>query len=125
LALALQENESVVAPRYAQLLFAMACALGKASGCTNRAAHMRNAAEEGDPLERLSAKAKDRCQFRSFEIACDKNDPWGCAMLGQAHRNGEGVKKSVALARRSYRKSCRLDPEFAACDFSRRALTSM
>jgi len=125
LALALQENESVIAPRYAQLMFAMACALGKTSGCTNRAAHMRNAAEEGDPLESLSAKANERCQFRSFKIACDKNDHWGCAMLGQAYRNGEGVKKSVALARRTYRKSCRLDPEFAACEFSRRALTSM
>lgn len=125
LALALQENESIVAPRYAQLMFAMACALGKASGCTNRAAHMRNAAEEDDPLKSLSAKASERCQFRSFKIACEKNDPWGCAMLGQAYRNGEGVKKSVALARRSYRKSCRLDPEFAACAFSRRARTSM
>jgi TPR repeat protein len=46
-------------------------------------------------------------------------------MLGQAYRNGEGVKKSVALARRYYRKSCRLDSKFAACDFSRRALRSM
>lgn len=125
LALAFQENEGVIAPRYAQLMFAMACALGKASGCTNRAAHMRNAAEEGDPLESLSAKASERCQFRSFKIACDKSDHWGCAMLGQAYRNGEGAKKSVALARRYYRKSCRLDSKFAACDFSRRALRSM
>jgi len=46
LALALQENESVIARRYAQLMFAMACALGKASGCTNRAAHVRRCRKE-------------------------------------------------------------------------------
>lgn len=125
LALAFQENENVVAPRYAQLMFSMACALGKAAGCTNRGAHMRNAAEEGDPLESLSEGARDYCQFRSFKIACEKNDNWGCAMLGQAYRNGEGVKKSVALARRYYKKSCRLDREFDACAFSCRALKSM
>lgn len=125
LALAFQENESVVAPRYAQLMFSMACALGKASGCTNRGAHMRNAAEEGDPLDALSQEEKDRCQLRSFKIACGKNDNWGCAMLGQAYRNGEGAKKSLSLARRYYKKSCKLDPDFAACAFARRALKSM
>jgi TPR repeat protein len=125
LALTFQEHEDVVAPRYAQLMFSMACALGKAAGCTNRAAHMRNAVDEGDPFEPLSATAKDRCQFRSFRVACEKNDNWGCAMLGQAYLNGEGAKKSVGLARRSYKKSCRLNPEFDACAFSRSALKSM
>lgn len=124
LALAFQENEKVISPRFAQLMFSMACARGKAAGCTNRAAHLRNAADEGDPLDSLSDRAKDRCQFRSFKIACEKADNWGCAMLGQAYRNGEGVTKSVALARRYYRESCRLDPEFDACAFSRRALKS-
>jgi TPR repeat protein len=125
LALAFQENESVVAPRYAQLMFSMACALGKASGCTNRGAHMRNAAEEGDPLDTLSQDEKDLCQFRSFKIACKNSDNWGCAMLGQAYRNGEGARKSASKARGFYKKSCRLDPDFAACEFSRGALASM
>ncbi len=125
LALAFQENESAVAPRYAQLMFSMACALGKASGCTNRGAHLRNVADEGDPLDSLSQEEKDRCQLRSFRIACSKNDNWGCAMLGQAYHNGEGAKKNPSLARRYYKKSCKLDPDFAACAFARGALKSI
>ncbi|MEF3367041.1 sel1 repeat family protein [Methylocystis sp. 9N] len=121
LALAFQENEDVVAPRYAQRMFSMACALGEAAGCTNRAAHMRNGADEGDPLKALSQPEKDRCQFRSFKIACAKNDNWGCAMLGQAYSEGEGVRKNVKRARRYYLKSCRLDADFDACAFARRA----
>lgn len=122
LALAFQENQNVVAPRYAQLMFSTACALGEAAGCTNRAAHMRNGADEDDPLAMLSQREKDRCQFRSFKTACAKNDNWGCAMLGQAYREGEGVRKNVKRARRYYLKSCRLDPDFDACAFARRAL---
>lgn len=98
LALAFQENEDVVAPRYAQRMFSMACAQGKAAGCTNRAAHMRNGADEEDPLEALSQQKKDRCQFRSFKIACAKNDNWGCAMLGQAYSEGAGIRKNVKRA---------------------------
>lgn len=125
MALAFQENESAVAPRYAQLMFSMACALGKASGCTNRGAHLRNAADEGDPLDSLSQEERDRCQFRSFKIACEKSDNWGCSMLGQAYHTGEGAKKNLSRARRYYKKSCKLDPDFAACAFARGALKSM
>lgn len=125
LALAFQENECVAQPRYAQMMFQMACALGKASGCTNRAAHLRNAADEGDPLTNLDQDAQGKCEFLSFKVACDKNDNWGCAMLGQAYQNGEGVGKNATLARLNYEKTCRLNPVFAACKFSRAALKDM
>lgn len=125
LALVFQDNQSVAQPRYAQMMFQMACALGKASGCTNRAAHLRNAADEGDPLTKLDEDARGKCEFLSFKVACDKNDNWGCAMLGQAYQNGEGVGKSAISARRSYEKSCRLNPDLAACAFSRAALKAM
>lgn len=122
LALAFQENEATIEPRYAQMLFQMACALGKASGCTNRAAHLRNAASEGDPLTSLDTNAQEKCEFRSFKIACEEDDPWGCAMLGQAFKNGEGARKSLGSAQRSYKKACRLNPDFAACAFAKSAL---
>lgn len=125
LALAFQNNEATIQPRYAQIMFQMACALGKASGCTNRAAHLRNAAGESDPLTALDKSAQEKCQFRSFKLACEKDDPWGCAMLGQAYRNGEGASESGALARRYYKKSCSLNPDFAACAFSRGAMRDM
>lgn len=125
LALAFQEQEATVQPRYAQMMFQMACALGKASGCTNRAAHLRNAASEGDPLTSLAPNEQDKCEFRSFSIACEKDDPWGCTMLGQAYKNGEGAAKSHAQARRFFRKSCRLNPDFAACEYARSSLNEI
>lgn len=125
LALALQKQEKTVQPRYAQMMFQMACALGEASGCTNRASHLRNAASEGDPLTSLEPQAQETCQFRSFSVACEKDDPWGCTMLGQAYKNGEGVRKSFAAARRSYKKSCRLNPDFVACEYARSALNEI
>ena len=125
LALALQEQEKTIQPRYAQMMFQMACALGEASGCTNRASHLRNAASEGDPLTRLEPQAQDICEFRSFSVACERDDPWGCTMLGQAYKNGEGVRKSFAAARRFYMKSCRLNPDFVACEYARSALNEI
>jgi TPR repeat protein len=107
------------------MLFASACALGEAAGCTNRAAHLRNDMDEGDPLQRLSADQLASCHHRSFKIACDKNDAWGCAMLGQSHRYGEGVRRNMGAARRSYRKACDLAPDFAACGFARADLEEM
>ncbi|MGL4494435.1 MAG: tetratricopeptide repeat protein [Beijerinckiaceae bacterium] len=103
--------------RYAQMLFTAACAAGKGSGCTNRAAGMRNGRYEDDPFNADATKAV--CMRRSFTIACAAPDAWGCAMLGQAWQNGEGGPKSRAKARVAYSKACAIDPNFAACDFAR------
>jgi hypothetical protein len=125
LARAFQESEEVIAPRYAQMLFSIACAAGSGAGCTNRAASIRNSLREGDPFQGVPEAARDACQFRSFRIACREDDAWGCAMLGQSYQLGEGVARSTGLARGAFRKSCRLSPRFEACTFARDGLREL
>ncbi|WP_457797683.1 tetratricopeptide repeat protein [Methylocystis sp. S23] len=125
LALALQEREDLVPPRYAQILFAAACAQGEPSGCTNRAAHLRNAMEASDPLQRLTGDELAACEHRSFKIACKNDDGWGCAMLGQSYRYGEGTQRNEAAARRFYKKACARGPDSQACGFARADLDEM
>ncbi len=124
LALAFEQDEAIAA-RYKEMLFAKACALGDASGCTNRGAYLRNTMEDSDPLRRVSEEELKACQHRTFKAACRNNDNWGCAMLGQSYRYGEGTPTSQASARRAYRKACKLDPNFAACESAREDLEEM
>lgn len=103
-------------------LFAAACAGGHAAGCTNRAAGIRNGGYEDDPFRRVASKRRDSCLRRSFARACKGEDAWGCAMLGQSHRLGEGGAKSAAQARRAYDEACGIGPGFTACDFAKDGL---
>ena len=125
LARTFQQNENRVAPRYAQMLFSMACALGRRGGCTNRAASIRNRNYPGDPFAEAPDAAKAVCEFRSFTTSCGPGDPWGCAMLGQAYELGEGTARDAGEARRLYRRTCDAAPTFAACDFARDRLKEM
>ena len=125
LAQTFEANISAIKPRYKLALFTFACATGSNGGCTNRGAGLRNGDYDDDPLRRLSRKAKQSCEFRTFRTACGKDDPWGCAMLGQSHSLGEGTPGSAARARRSYEKSCTLSPDFAACGFAKSDLEAM
>lgn len=119
LARAFQVNESVVAPRYAQMLFSYACGLGRGSGCTNRTAGIRNTAYPGDPFLDTPLATNEACEFRSFTIACQLDDAWGCAMLGEAYQLGEGTRRDYVAAQRWFGKSCRLAPGFEACTFAK------
>ena len=125
LAQTFEANISVIKPRYKLALFTFACATGGKGGCTNRGAGLRNGYYDDDPLRRLSRKAKQSCEFRTFRTACGKDDPWGCAMLVQSHRVGEGTPRNATRARRSYEKSCALKPDFAACRFAKSDLEAM
>lgn len=98
-------------------LYTAACELGEASGCTNRAASLRNL-DDPDPLDHAAEPAAN-CEFRSFRYACDNNDAWGCTMLGQAFWNGEGVAADQRQARAMFAKSCAITPDFEACEFGR------
>jgi hypothetical protein len=122
LARSFQEHEGAVPPRYTQMLFSMSCGFGYGAGCTNRASSIRNYLREGDPFRGAGESVKGACQFRSFRIACRQDDAWGCAMLGQSYQYGEGVTRSARLARSAFRKSCRLAPNFEACDFSKEGI---
>jgi hypothetical protein len=126
LARVFQEHGPKNDPR-SQILFAMACARGMASGCTNRAAGVRNAEYDDDPLRKLGKAKREACTARSFYIACERKDSWGCFMYGQAAQNGEGIPRDVALARRSYAKACAATGgrDFAGCTRANEALQDL
>ncbi|HEX2555539.1 MAG TPA: SEL1-like repeat protein [Microvirga sp.] len=125
LAQTFQSHEDVIRPLHAETLFTLACASGEGSGCTNRGAGIRNGDYAGDPFKRKPEHVQESCQYRSFKIACDEDDAWGCAMLGQSYQYGEGTRGNPALARAAYEKSCRLAPDFEACEFIRPRLETL
>lgn len=111
---------------------ALSCARGYPSGCTNRAAEIRNASIPSDPMAGQSERVRQFCTYRSFDITCNSDDGWGCAMLGQAFRLGEGVEADPDEARSKYRLACALHPgperertEYAPCRFARNGLAAM
>lgn len=54
--------------------YALSCALGDPSGCTNRGANIRNAAVVADSASQVGRETRDLCLFRTFEIACAADD---------------------------------------------------
>ena len=112
-------------PMVGENLCQMACSSGDVAGCVNRAAGLRNTTYPNDPYPKRPAAAREACQYKSFSIGCEANDPWGCAMRGQARALGEGVPANAAAARRDYATSCKISPDFAACTFAKRALAEM
>lgn len=114
------EEGARVASRKAHVL---ACALGRAGGCTNRGGGLRNRDVDGDPMQAPGA-GLNACLFRTFEQSCGAGDSWGCAMSGQTYQLGEGVAADPARAIRLFEKACALSntPEFAACVFAQERL---
>lgn len=111
--------------RYAEMLYAMACANGMGSGCTNRASGLRNAPVDGEPLLSLPAKMRDNCEYRSFHIGCVQGDAWSCSMEGQAYELGEGIPTDAAQARALLERSCGISPDFVACTFAKDRMRAM
>ena len=64
--------------------YALACALGNASGRTNRGASIRNSKTKVDVLTQSDPEKLALCQTRTFAAACSDGDAWGCAMEGQS-----------------------------------------
>ncbi|MFV0474655.1 MAG: hypothetical protein ACK5MQ_10700 [Pikeienuella sp.] len=109
--------------------FALACALGEPSGCTNRSAGLKNAPIPSDDLSQNMSEEMEICLYRSFATACDADDAWGCAMEGQALHLGEGTPPDAHRARLRLQRACALSPlpekretEFAPCRFARTQL---
>ena len=90
----------------ADALFLKACALGFTSGCTNRAA-------------RLESGRSESCAVRTYDMGCERDDPWACTMIGYHLINGMGVTKDFARARQALAKSCRFGEDDPACKFAR------
>lgn len=120
-ALILQMAEVEVGTEASDRLFAFACAVGSAAGCTNRAAATRSGNAVNDALGALPEAEKDRCTTRSFIVACEHLDPWGCAMAGASYRLGLGTEKDKTAAAAAFDKACDLGGEtFEACRAARR-----
>lgn len=103
-------------PRYAEMLYAQACATGLALGCTNRGAGIRNGDYAGDPFGAADPAETDACLTRTFTHMCADDDAWGCFMVGQAYEYGEGVPEDEAESKRHYRMACDISPDSDACD---------
>jgi len=102
-----------------EIVFQRSCILGDASGCTNRAAFLRNA--NGDDPKVQS------CTTRTFHQACEAKDAWACTMYGHAFRNGDAVPRDEARARHYFEMGCALsdsntDP---ACESAQRAISEI
>lgn len=89
----------------AQALFQRACLLGIVSGCTNSASYR--------------AEKQLSCAIKTYDMACARNDPWGCTMFGTHLSHGDGVARNPELARRVLEKSCDLMPDFEACNWAK------
>jgi hypothetical protein len=127
----LESRDSTLKPA-ARHGYALGCALGDPSGCTNRGANIRNAARDDDPLSLLPRSQTASCLFNTFEAACAAGDAWGCAMSGQTYAQGEGVERDRQTAARLYRQACTLSGEGpdaesvkAPCRFARSRLESL
>jgi hypothetical protein len=112
--------------------YALACALGDPSGCTNRGANIRNASQEFDALSLRPRSENAACLYSTFAAACAADDAWGCAMSGQTYHRGEGVAEDRERAKSLYRRACALSGEGrddetakAPCRFARDLLAEL
>ena len=106
--------------------FALTCALGRASGCINRAAGLRNSPLASDEFSDRRTPDSLHCLRRSFALACAEGIAWGCAMEGQSLRLGEGGPVDPQEARARFGRACALgagqtggDTIPAACRFAK------
>jgi hypothetical protein len=118
LARAIQDHAEPAAPLQVERLFAFSCAAGKPSACTNRGGGMRNGQYDGDPSGSWAEEKLNGCLMRTFRLSCDKEDSWGCAMLGQAWLTGEGAQANSENANAAFKRACDLAPDFASCEFA-------
>jgi hypothetical protein len=86
-------------PERQVVLYTRACELGALLGCTNLGATLRMS-------NGTVWRANFACAADLFTRACDGDEPWGCAMLGFAYADGEGVATDAAAARRVMEKAC-------------------
>ncbi|MGF1461591.1 MAG: hypothetical protein ACFB2Z_00185 [Maricaulaceae bacterium] len=128
----LQEHDDETFDQDVRYGFALGCALGSATGCTNRGAGIRNYLTDIDPFMNVDWKTRHVCLVRTFAVACAAGSAWGCSMEGQAYRLGEGVKTDFTKARARFNRACRLspgverdEPGYGSCRFARRQLSYM
>lgn len=103
-------------PRLENALFLRACALGRTSGCTNRAAALLIA--RGSPVDPV-------CAVRTFEITCARRDPWGCAMFGRMLYVGSGTDRDLDRAMFVLPVACEDNEDDPACADAREVMDAI
>ncbi len=106
LALGIQRRDEQMSDLY-EALFARACRLGHASGCTNRGAGLSHR----DPSDPDAAV----CYIALYKAACLSDDPWGCTMLGLKLFEGEHIEQDYDEAIKVMSKSCKFGEDDPAC----------
>ncbi|WNZ54945.1 hypothetical protein QT397_18990 [Microbulbifer sp. MKSA007] len=96
-------------PQYSRRLYAQACKLGIVNSCTNYAAGML----------RFDEGSNSRCYAETFRFTCSKSDEWGCMMYGMVLHKGIGIVRNDSKAILALKKSCQIDEENEACDYSK------
>ncbi|HTA20064.1 MAG TPA: tetratricopeptide repeat protein [Polyangia bacterium] len=95
--------------RRALALYDKGCDYGSALACA-RAGDAAAANADPSPDKQAALRARvDSTYRRGAELArasCDRGDPQGCSILGDAYRAGKGVPRDVEIARRLYRIGC-------------------
>lgn len=98
----LQQNKNIK-PDYGEYLFALSCKEGLSIGCVNRAAYI------------YDDENKQSCAVKTFQLTCNLDDAWGCAMYGLALADGKGTEKNMIKAKSILRKTCQIDTQSDAC----------
>ena len=100
-----QEDDGLLEGQASERLFSEACNGGDPSGCTNRAAALGNE-DTGDAFTQASAQDTESCAYRSFDLACAQDDPWGCTMLGMFRFAGTGTPVDPVGAEAALARAC-------------------
>lgn len=106
LAQTLQGNGAVYE---AEQLFQRSCELGVASGCTNRAAGIKN-------MKMSNTAIQQSCLTRTFEKSCKWKDPWGCTMYAYQLADGSGGARDHKKALKVLQGSCIYGKDDPACE---------
>lgn len=94
-----------------EALYQRSCKLGVISGCTNHAA--------GLTTEKPHDKTVLQCAARTYDRACELDDPWACTMSALHLTRGLGVSKNLPLALKKLSKSCKFGADDPACSYAK------
>lgn len=106
--LAFNLQQADVPSIYSEKLYALGCAQGLVTACTNRAAG----------LMRYKPEMKS-CSAKTFKLTCSEQDAWGCTMYGLVLFKGIGVTKDNKKALNVLKIGCKHGIEDEACQYAK------
>lgn len=67
------------------------------------------------PPASRAASRTPTCTTRTFELACERQDPWACVMLSRALIDGRGTARDLDRAAAVLSAACRYGDDDPAC----------